>query len=61
MMTIDTDTTTVFTFPGGWKGDIEQRLSSLKEFAESDAAKKFVAEFEQDFETIVTISERRKA
>jgi competence protein ComGC len=62
-MPVDTheNETTTYTFPGGWKLDIEGRLDSLKQLSESDAVKRFQAECESEYEVIVTVTERRKA
>lgn len=56
----ETETPTTFVFPGGWKSDIESRLDSLKQFAETPAMQKFVAKHEDNMETVVTITERRR-
>lgn len=52
---------TTFIFPGAWKQEIEERMDSLKQFAESEPAKRFTARYEDEYETVVTIEERRKA
>lgn len=61
MALADGENTTSFTFPSGYKADIEARLDSLKQLAESPAAKKFEANFEQEYEVVVTVTERRKS
>lgn len=60
-MNADDEPTTTYTFPGGWKSQIEERMDSMKQFAESDAMQKFVAKHEQDMETVVVVFERKKS
>lgn len=57
----DREDTTTYVFPGGWKQDIEGRLDSLKQLATSEAMQLFSAKYEADYETIVTVTERRKS
>lgn len=57
----DRDDTTTYVFPGGWKQDIEGRLDSLKQLAASEAIQVFAAKYEAEYETIVTVTERRKS